>query len=271
MFSTPDFSALLARMLAIGSFSRCTFVGLAARGPPPLRKCRMSASALRVPPVPLADGALFRQQGYIDGAWCDADDGASLDVLDPASGLTIGTVADMGAAETRRAIGAAEAAWPAWRAKTGKERSAVLRAWYELIIAHKEDLAALMTAECGKPLAESRGEVAYAASFVEWFGEEAKRVYGDLIPQHAPGKRILVMKQPVGVVGAITPWNFPAAMITRKCAPALAVGCPVVVTPSELTPYTALALAELATRAGVPRGVFNVVVGAKAQEIGAEL
>ena len=231
----------------------------------------MSASALRVPPVPLADGALFRQQGYIDGAWCDADDGASLDVLDPASGLTIGTVADMGAAETRRAIGAAEAAWPAWRAKTGKERSAVLRAWYELIIAHKEDLAALMTAECGKPLAESLGEVAYAASFVEWFGEEAKRVYGDLIPQHAPGKRILVMKQPVGVVGAITPWNFPAAMITRKCAPALAVGCPVVVKPSELTPYTALALAELATRAGVPRGVFNVVVGAKAQEIGAEL
>ena len=176
-------------MLAIGGFSRCTFIGLAARGPPPLRKCRMSASALRVPPVPLADGALFRQQGYIDGAWCDADDGASLDVLDPASGLTIGTVADMGAAETRRAIGAAEAAWPAWRAKTGKERSAVLRAWYELIIAHKEDLAALMTAKCGKPLAESRGEVSYAASFVEWFGEEAKRVYGDLIPQHAPGKQ----------------------------------------------------------------------------------
>ena len=230
-------------MLAIGSFSRCAFVGLAARGPPPLRKCRMSASALRAPPVPLADGALFRQQGYIDGAWCDADDGASLDVLDPASGLTIGTVADMGAAETRRAIGAAEAAWPAWRAKTGKERSAVLRAWYELIIAHKEDLAALMTAECGKPLGESLGEVAYAASFVEWFGEEAKRVYGDLIPQHAPGKRILVMKQPVGVVGAITPWNFPAAMITRKCAPALAVGCPVVVTPSELTLTLTLALA----------------------------
>jgi len=229
----------------------------------------MSASA--VPPVPLADAALFRQQGYIDGEWCDADDGASLAVLDPATGQAIGAVADMGAAETRRAIAAAEAAWPAWRAKTGKERGAVLRAWYDLIVAHKEDLAALMTAECGKPLAESRGEVAYAASFAEWFGEEAKRVYGDLIPQHAPGKRILVMKQPVGVVGAITPWNFPAAMITRKCAPALAVGCPVVVKPSELTPYSALALAELATRAGVPRGVFNVVVGGKAQEIGAEL
>ena len=222
-------------MIAFNSISRCSLIGLASRGLPPLRKCCMSSSAaLPVPPVPLADGALFRQQGYIDGEWCDADDGTSLAVLDPASGLTIGTVADMGAAETRRAIAAAEAAWPAWRAKTGKERGAVLRAWYDLIIAHKEDLAALMTAECGKPLAESRGEVMYAASFAEWFGEEAKRVYGDLIPQHAPGKRILVMKQPVGVVGAITPWNFPAAMITRKCAPALAVGCPVVVKPSEL-------------------------------------
>ena len=215
---------------------------------------------------------LFRQQAYIDGQWCDADGGgASLPVLDPATGLAIGTVPDMGAAETRRAIDAASAAWPEWRAKTGKERGAVLRRWFDLIIAHADDLAAIMTAECGKPLAEARGEVTYGASFVEWFAEEAKRVYGDLIPHHAPGKRILVTKQPVGVVGAITPWNFPNAMITRKCAPALAVGCPVVVKPSELTPYSALALAELASRAGVPPGVFNVVVGADAPAIGREL
>ena len=174
-------------------------------------------SATTAPPVQLADPALFRQQGYIDGAWCDADGGGSLPVTDPANGQTIGTVPDMGAAETRRAIEAADAAWPAWRAKTGKERGAVLRSWYELMLQHKEDLAKLMTAECGKPLAESHGEILYAASFCEWYSEEAKRVYGDLIPQQAPGKRILVQKHPIGVVGAITPWNFPSAMITRKC------------------------------------------------------
>lgn len=220
---------------------------------------------------PLADTALFRQQCYINGQWCDAASGASVAVCDPASGATIGTVPDMGADETRRAIEAANAAWPAWRAKTGKERGAVLKAWHALILEHADDLAALMTAECGKPLAEARGEVVYGASFVEWFAEEAKRVYGATIPHHAPGKRILVTKQSIGVVGAVTPWNFPNAMITRKCAPALAVGCPVVVKPSELTPFSALALAELAHRAGIPDGIFNVVVGANAAAIGTEL
>ena len=218
-----------------------------------------------------ADASLFRQQGFIDGKWCDADASTTLTVDDPATGLNIGSIPDMGAAETRRAIEAANAAWPAWREKTGKERGAVLRRWFDLIVANADDLAALMTAECGKPLAESKGEVMYGASFIEWFAEEAKRVYGDIIPQHAQGKRILVVKQPIGVVGAITPWNFPNAMITRKCAPALAVGCPVVVKPSELTPFSALALAELAQRAGVPDGIFNVVVGGKAAEIGGEL
>ena len=229
----------------------------------------MSASS--TPPVPLADASLFRQQGFIDGKWCDADASTTLTVDDPATGFNIGSIPDMGAAETRRAIEAANAAWPAWREKTGKERGAVLRRWFDLIVANADDLAALMTAECGKPLAESKGEVMYGASFIEWFAEEAKRVYGDIIPQHAQGKRILVVKQPIGVVGAITPWNFPNAMITRKCAPALAVGCPVVVKPSELTPFSALALAELAQRAGVPDGIFNVVVGGKAAEIGGEL
>ena len=222
-------------------------------------------------PLELAEPSLYRERGYINGVWLDADSAATLDVVDPATGSTLGKVADMGASETRRAIEAADAAWPAWRAKTGKERGALLRRWFELINEHKEDLAAIMTAECGKPLAEARGEIAYANSFVEWYAEEAKRVYGDLIPHHAPGKRILVAKQPIGVVGAITPWNFPSAMITRKCAPALAVGCPVVVKPSELTPYSALALAELADRAGLPPGVFNVVVGGDAASIGAEL
>ena len=221
--------------------------------------------------LPLNDASLFRQQGYVGGEWCDATGGGTVPVLDPASGLSIGDVPDMGGDETRRAIEAANAAWPAWRAKTGKERGAVLKAWHALILEHADDLALLMTAECGKPLAEAKGEVMYGASFVEWFGEEAKRVYGTTVPQHAPGKRILVQKQPIGVVGAVTPWNFPNAMITRKCAPALAVGCPVVVKPSELTPYSALALAVLAERAGVPAGVFNVVVGADAAAIGTEL
>ena len=219
----------------------------------------------------LADPQLFRQQAFIAGKWVDADSQGTVDVLNPATDELVGTVPDMGAAETRRAIEAAVDAWPAWRERTGKERGAVLRRWFELIREHQDDLAILMTAECGKPLAESRGEVMYGASFVEWYSEEAKRIYGEIIPTHAPGKRILVTKQPVGVVGAITPWNFPSAMIARKCAPALAVGCPVVVKPSELTPFSALALAELADRAGLPSGLFNVVVGADAAAIGSEL
>ncbi len=219
----------------------------------------------------LKDPSLFRQQGYVDGAWVDADGGGTVAVDDPATGKTIGTVPDMGAAETRRAIEAANRAWPEWRAKTGKERSAILRRWFDLMMANQDDLGAIMTAEQGKPLAEAKGEIAYGASFVEWFAEEAKRVYGDIIPHHAPGKRILVLKQPVGVVGSITPWNFPNAMITRKCAPALAVGCPVVIKPAKMTPYSALALAELAERAGFPKGVFNVVIGKSASAIGTEL
>jgi len=219
----------------------------------------------------LKDPSLFRQQGYVDGAWVDADGGGTVAVDDPATGRTIGTVPDMGAAETRRAIEAANRAWPEWRAKTGKERSAILRRWFDLMMANQDDLGAIMTAEQGKPLAEAKGEIAYGASFVEWFAEEAKRVYGDIIPHHAPGKRILVLKQPVGVVGSITPWNFPNAMITRKCAPALAVGCPVVIKPAKMTPYSALALAELAERAGFPKGVFNVVIGKSASAIGTEL
>ncbi|EDP64979.1 succinate-semialdehyde dehydrogenase [alpha proteobacterium BAL199] len=219
----------------------------------------------------LKDPSLFRQQAYVDGAWVDADGGGTVKVDDPATGKTIGTVPDMGAAETRRAIEAANRAWPEWRAKTGKERSAILRKWFDLMMANQDDLGAIMTAEQGKPLAEAKGEIAYGASFVEWFAEEAKRVYGDIIPHHAPGKRILVIKQPVGVVGSITPWNFPNAMITRKCAPALAVGCPVVIKPAKMTPYSALALAELAERAGFPKGVFNIVIGKSASAIGTEL
>ena len=219
----------------------------------------------------LKDPSLFRQQAYVDGAWVGADGGGTVDVEDPATGRKIGTVPDMGAAETRRAIEAANRAWPAWRAKTGKERSAILRKWFDLMMANQDDLGAIMTAEQGKPLAEAKGEIAYGASFVEWFAEEAKRIYGDIIPHHAPGKRILVLKQPVGVVGSITPWNFPNAMITRKCAPALAVGCPVVIKPAKMTPYSALALAELAERAGMPKGVFNVVIGKSASAIGTEL
>ncbi|HEY9567086.1 MAG TPA: NAD-dependent succinate-semialdehyde dehydrogenase [Thalassobaculum sp.] len=219
----------------------------------------------------LKDPTLFRQQAYVDGAWVGADGGGTVGVDDPATGQRIGTVPDMGAAETRRAIEAANRAWPEWRAKTGKERSAILRRWFDLMMANQDDLGAIMTAEQGKPLAEAKGEIAYGASFVEWFAEEAKRVYGDIIPNHAPGKRILVLKQPVGVVGSITPWNFPNAMITRKCAPALAVGCPVVIKLAKMTPFSALALAELAERAGFPKGVFNVVIGKSASAIGTEL
>ncbi|MHB1220284.1 MAG: NADP-dependent succinate-semialdehyde dehydrogenase [Alphaproteobacteria bacterium] len=218
----------------------------------------------------LDDPKLLRQKCYIDGAWVDADNGQTIKVTNPVDSAAIGTVPRAGTAETRRAIEAANAAYPAWRAKTAKERSAILRKWFDLMIQHKEDLARIMTAEQGKPLTESRGEIVYGASFVEWFAEEGKRVYGDVIPQPMPGRRIVVTKEPVGVVGAITPWNFPNAMITRKCAPALAAGCTVVSKPASETPYSALALAELAERAGIPKGVFNVVTGS-AKEIGAEL
>ena len=218
----------------------------------------------------LKDPQLLRQQCYVDGQWLDADSGKTLAVTNPATGEVLGAVPSMGAAETRRAIEAANTAWPAWRAKTGKERSAILRKWADLMMANQEDLAIIMTAEQGKPLTESRGEIAYAASFIEWFAEEARRVYGDTIPGHQADKRIIVLKQPVGVCAAITPWNFPAAMITRKVGPALAVGCTMVSKPASATPFSALALAELAGRAGVPKGVFSVVTGA-ATAIGGEL
>ena len=221
----------------------------------------------------LEDLNLLRTQCLIGGAWCGAEGGATFPVGNPANGELLAEVPDMGAAETRRAIAAAAAAWPAWRNRTAKERSAVLRKWFELMLAHADDLALLMTSEQGKPLAEAKGEVAYAASFIEWFAEEAKRVYGDTIPATQADKRLIVVRQPIGVCAAITPWNFPAAMITRKVAPALAAGCTVVVKPAEQTPLTALALAELAQRAGFPPGVFNVVTGsaASAPKIGGEL
>ena len=220
--------------------------------------------------ISLKDGRLFRQQCYIDGSWEDADDGKTIDVSNPATGEKLGTVPKMGTNETRRAIVAANAAFPGWRAKTARERATVLRRLYDLMMGNQEDLAMLMTLEQGKPLAESRGEIAYAASFIEWFAEEGKRIYGDTIPQHQSDKRIVVLKEPIGVVAAITPWNFPSAMITRKAGPALASGCTVVLKPATYTPYSALALAELAARAGVPKGVFNVVTGS-AGGIGNEL
>ena len=218
----------------------------------------------------LKDSKLFRQQCFIDGQWVDADSAETIDVTNPATGEKLGTVPKAGAAETRRAIEAANAAWPAWRAKTAKERSAILRKWFDLMMANQEDLGILMTAEQGKPLAESKGEVGYAASFIEWFAEEGKRLYGDTIPQHGSDKRIVVIKEPVGVVAAITPWNFPAAMITRKAGPALAAGCPIVIKPATETPFSAFAMAELADRAGVPKGIINVITG-KSSEIGGEM
>ena len=218
----------------------------------------------------LKDQKLFRRQGYINGEWYDADSKATIDVTNPADGSVIGTIPRMGASETRRAIEAANAALPAWRSKLAKERANILRRWFELMIANTDDLALIMTTEQGKPLTEAKGEIAYAASFIEWFAEEAKRVYGDVIPQHQADKRLVVIKQPVGVCGLITPWNFPAAMITRKAAPALAAGCTVVIKPATQTPYSAFALAELAGRAGIPKGVINVVSGS-AKEIGGEL
>ncbi len=218
----------------------------------------------------LKDPKLFRQQAYVDGAWVDADNGQTIKVNNPATGEIIGTVPKMGAAETRRAIEAADKALPAWRALTAKERANKLRRWFDLMIENQDDLARLMTIEQGKPLAEAKGEIAYAASFLEWFGEEAKRIYGDTIPGHQPDKRIIVIKQPIGVTAAITPWNFPSAMITRKAGPALAAGCTMVLKPASQTPYSALALAELAERAGIPKGVFSVVTGS-AGEVGGEL
>ena len=220
--------------------------------------------------MPLQDQDLFRQQAYIDGAWVDGDDGRTLPVTDPATGEVIGQVPNLGTAETRRAIAAAEAAWPAWRALTAADRGQRLRRWQGLMLEHQEDLAQLMTAEQGKPLAEARGEIAYAASFLDWFAEEGRRVYGDIIPPHQADKRILVLKQPIGVCAAITPWNFPAAMLTRKVGAALAAGCTMVARPASETPFSALALAVLAERAGIPPGVFNVVTG-ESGPIGAEL
>src|SRR5687767_11460163 len=220
--------------------------------------------------VTLKDPRLFRQACYIDGSWVTAPSGATIAVDNPATGEAIGTVPRLGAVETRQAIDAAARAFEGWRKTTAKERAIVMRRWFDLMMANLDDLARLMTTEQGKPLAESRGEVSYAASFLEWFAEEAKRVYGDTIPGHQPDKRIVVIKQPIGVVACITPWNFPLAMITRKAGPAIAAGCTVVLKPASQTPFSALALAELAERAGIPKGVFNVVTGS-ASDIGNEL
>ncbi|WP_345816027.1 NADP-dependent succinate-semialdehyde dehydrogenase [Paraburkholderia sp. PREW-6R] len=218
----------------------------------------------------LKDPTLLKSRAYIAGEWQDADDGATFEVRNPATGETIATVPRMGAAETRRAIDTANAAFPAWRATTAKQRATILRKWHDLMLDNVDDLAKILTTEQGKPLAEAKGEIQYAASFLEWFAEEGKRVYGDTIPTPASDKRIVVTKEPIGVCAAITPWNFPAAMITRKVGPALAAGCPIIVKPAEATPLSALALAVLAERAGVPRDVFNVVTG-EPKSIGAEL
>jgi succinate-semialdehyde dehydrogenase / glutarate-semialdehyde dehydrogenase len=235
-----------------------------------MSQVRSPAAESAALPVDLADPALLREQIWIDGTWCDADNGATITVTNPADGSRIGTVPKAGADETRRAIEAAERALPGWRGATAKERAALLRRWYELMLEHKDDLAAIMTAEQGKPLPEAAGEIVYAASFLEWFAEEAKRIYGDVIAPNTNDRRVVVIRQPVGVVATITPWNFPAAMITRKVGPALAAGCTVVSKPASQTPYSALALAVLAERAGIPAGVFNVVTGG-AKEVGGEL
>jgi succinate-semialdehyde dehydrogenase/glutarate-semialdehyde dehydrogenase len=212
----------------------------------------------------------LKQQCYIDGEWCDADDGATFDVTDPGSGQVIGTAPKAGAAETRRAIDAAEAALPAWRAKTAGERAKLMRRLFDLMIEHQDDLGELLSREQGKPFAEGKGEIAYGASFIEWFAEEGKRAYGDVIPGHAADRRIVVLKQGIGVVGAITPWNFPNAMITRKLGPALAAGCTMVIKPASATPFSAFAIAALCEMAGIPKGVVNVVTGSAGQ-IGSEL
>ena len=219
----------------------------------------------------LKDPQLLRDKAYINGEWASADSGATFEVTNPASGAVLARLPDMLEIETRRAIEAANAAWPAWAAKTAKERAIVLRKWFDLMMANQEDLAIIMTSEQGKPLAESRGEVAYGASFIEWFAEEGKRIYGDIIPQTQAGRRIIVLKQPIGVVAAITPWNFPNAMITRKCGPALAAGCPIVIKPPAETPLSALALAVLAERAGLPKGIFNIVTTKHSSRVGQEM
>jgi len=221
--------------------------------------------------IKLKDPSLLRIHAFIDGQWLDSDDGSTFAVTNPASGAEIAQVANCGAAETRRAIEAAERSMKDWRARTAKQRSQILRHWFDLIMANQEDLAVLMTMEQGKALAESRAEIAYGASFIEWFAEEAKRVYGDIIPSPQNDRRIVVIKQPIGVTAAITPWNFPSAMLTRKAGPALAVGCSIIVKPATATPLSALALAELAQRAGLPAGVLNVVAGTRAREIGGEI
>ncbi|NRR29171.1 NADP-dependent succinate-semialdehyde dehydrogenase [Oxalobacteraceae bacterium] len=218
----------------------------------------------------LKDPTLLRQQCHINGEWCDADDGSTITVSNPATGAKLGTVPHMGAAETRRAIEAANAAWPAWRKKSAKERATILRKWNDLMLENADDLALIMTAEQGKPLAEAKGEIVYAASFIEWFAEEGKRISGDTMQSPWADRRIVVTKEPIGVCAAITPWNFPAAMITRKVGPALAAGCPMIVKPAELTPFSALALAVLAERAGLPAGVMSVITGGS-REIGAEM
>lgn len=218
----------------------------------------------------LKDPGLLRQQCYVNGQWLDADNGETLPVTNPATGEVIARVPRMGAAETRRALEAANAAWPAWKKKTAKERAGILRKWFDLMMAAQDDLAAILTAEQGKPLAEARGEIAYGASYIEWYAEEARRIYGDTIPTHQNDKRVLVIKEPIGVCAAVTPWNFPNAMITRKAAPALAAGCPIVVKPASQTPLSALAIAELAHRASVPAGVFSVITGSAAA-IGGEM
>ena len=220
--------------------------------------------------IALKDPSLLRQQCYVDGKWIDADDGGSMPVVDPATGMPVGTAPVMHAAETRRAIDAANRALPAWRSKTARERSAILRKWQDLMLANVEDLALILTTEQGKPLSEAKGEVTIGAAYVEWFAEEAKRVYGDVIPTIANDRRLVVVKEAVGVCAAITPWNFPCSMITRKVSPALAAGCTVVIKPAEATPYSAFALAELAQRAGFPPGVLNVITG-DAPSIGGEM
>jgi succinate-semialdehyde dehydrogenase/glutarate-semialdehyde dehydrogenase len=221
--------------------------------------------------VELQDPTLLRTQAYVGGEWIDADSGATFDVTDPATGDVVASVADLGVDETRRAVDLAEVAQKAWAARTAKDRGTVLRRWYELFLEHKEDLALIMTSEMGKPIGESRGEVVYAANFIDWFAEEGKRAYGEVIPTHDPTKRLLVLKQPVGVVSAITPWNFPQAMITRKVAPALAAGCASLVRPASETPLSALAAAELADRAGLPPGLLNVIPATDSPAVGREL
>jgi len=224
----------------------------------------------RHPPLSLKDAALLRSQCYIDGRWSDADSGQTFDIVNPATAVKIGTAPMMGAGETARAIAAADKAWPAWRAKTARERSAIIRKWSELQLAHADDLAMILTSEQGKPLTEAKGEITIGAGYCEWFAEEAKRVYGDVIPTIGNDRRLVVIKEPIGVCAAITPWNFPSSMITRKVAPALAAGCTVVIKPAVATPLSALALAELAARAGFPPGVLNVITG-KASAIGGEM